>query len=386
MLRLRYAGQWVAWFSFMSGLAIVLESGGLARADVVAVKNLVTNDQAANPAQITDGHLQNAWGISSSPTSPFWVSANGAGLAVLYSVNPVTEATSKVGLEVTIPGAGSVTGQVFNGNAAGGAFNADNFLFVSEDGTISGWRGALGTTAEVLQLSSAANVYKGTAFETIIGNSYLLSANFRAGTIDVYKGSPGAPDLAGKFVDPGIPSGYAPFNIQNLGGTIYVTYALQDGAKHDDVAGAGHGFVSKFDAQGNFMGRVATMGPLNSPWGLAIAPSSFGSFAGDLLVGNFGDGRINAFTPAGTFVGQLPGLNGSPLSIDGLWALTPGNGGSGGNASVIYFSAGPQDESNGLFGALVSIPEPGPVVLGLLMSALTAAGLRWRTRSAAREA
>src|SRR5262249_49339721 len=151
--------------------------------------------------------------------------------------------------------------------------------FVSEDGTISGWRGALGTLAEVLKTGETNNVYKGTTLDTTNGHSYLLSANFRAGTIDVMKGDTSAPALSGNFVDPNTPAGFAPFNIQTLGNKIYVTYALQDAAKHDDDAGAGHGIVSAFDQQGSFLGRIGTMGTLNSPWGLALAPSSFTGFA-----------------------------------------------------------------------------------------------------------
>jgi uncharacterized protein (TIGR03118 family) len=334
--------------------------------------NLVTNDPVAHPAQITDPNLENAWGISFGPTSPFWVSDNGNGHATLYNVNPNTNATTIVPLVVTIPVTnpppltGTPTGQVFNTNA--GAFNGDLFLFVSEDGTISGWRGALGTTAEVLQTGSVANVYKGTTEATINGHSYLYAANFRAGTIDVLKGDAAAPDLAGKFTDPGLPSGYAPFDIRLLGGKLFVTYALQDASKKDDVPGPGHGFVSVFDTQGNFIGRVASMGTLNSPWGLAIAPSSFGQFAGDLLVGNFGDGRINAFDFfTNAFLGQLLALDGSALTIDGLWGLTVGNDGNGGSSNKLYFSAGPDEEMNGLFGVItasaVTVPEPGTILL-----------------------
>ena len=316
----------------------------------------MTDDQTVNAAAITDPTLKNAWGISFGPTSPFWVSANGSGVSNVYEVNPVTNAPTKLGLVVSIPGDGSVTGQVFNGNAA--AFNDDRFLFVSEDGTISGWRSALGTSAEVIVPGSTANVYKGTTEATIGGNSYLYAANFRAGTIDVIKGTAGAPDLTGSFTDPGIPAGFAPFNIRNLGDNLYVAYAVPDADKHDDVAGPGNGFVNVFDTQGNFVRRVGSQGTLNSPWGLAIAPASFGEFAGDLLVGNFGDGRINAFNLAtDSFVGQLPGVGGQPLSIDGLWALTTGNDVSAGNSQSIYFSAGPNGESNGLFGVIVS-PNP----------------------------
>jgi uncharacterized protein (TIGR03118 family) len=332
--------------------------------------NLVTNDPVAHPAQITDPNLTNAWGISLSTASPFWVSDNGSGLATLYRVDPNTNATTINPLVVTIPpiNSGTPTGQVFNTGAASGAFNGNLFLFVSEDGTISGWRNALGTSAEVLQLALSANVYKGAAEATINGQSYLYAANFRAGTIDVLKGDPAAPDLSGKFTDPGLPSGYAPFNIQLLGGKLYVTYALQDANKKDDVPGPGHGFVSVFDTQGNFLGRVATMGTLNSPWGLAIAPSSFGQFAGDLLVGNFGDGRINAFDLlTDAFVGQLLALDGSALTIEGLWALTVGNNGNGGSSNKLYFSAGPDEETNGLFGVITAsaatVPEPATILL-----------------------
>jgi uncharacterized protein (TIGR03118 family) len=332
--------------------------------------NLVTDSQGAHSASIEDPNLVNGWGVSFSATSPFWVSDNGTGLSTLYRVNPVTDVPTIVSLAVTIPWAGNPTGQASNPLSGSGAFNGDAFLFVSEDGTVSGWRGALGTTAETLALSSAANVYKGTTEGVVNNHGYLYSANFRAGTIDVLKGDAGAPDLLGKFTDPSIPSGFAPFNIRNLGGTLYVTYALQDGAKTDDVAGPGNGFVDAFDLQGNFLGRVGSQGSLNSPWGLAIAPASFGAFAGDLLVGNFGDGTIDAFNLSGPgFVGQLPGPNGAPLTIDGLWALTTGNDGGAGSGDKLYFSAGPDDESHGLFGLVRSVPDGG-AALSLLMIGL----------------
>jgi uncharacterized protein (TIGR03118 family) len=318
---------------------------------------LVTDNQAAHPAQITDSGLINAWGISFGPTSPFWVSSEGAGTSPLYSVNPLTQATTKVGLTVTVPG--HPTGQVFNSNAASGAFNGNVFLFVSTDGAISGWRGSLGTTAEVLQVASPSNVYTGAGFATISGSSYLYGANFLAGAVDVVKGTAASPSLAGSFTDPNLPSGYAPFNVQNLGGTMYVSYALKNEEGDEEVAGPGLGIVDAYDLQGNLLSRVATGGSLNAPWGLAIAPASFGSWAGALLVGNFGDGRINVFdSTTHSFLGQVTGPGGQPLAIDGLWAITPGNGGQGGSSSLLYFSAGPDEEAHGMFGVLVAVPEP----------------------------
>jgi uncharacterized protein (TIGR03118 family) len=342
----------------------------------LSVRNLVTDDPTVHAAQITDPGLVNAWGLSYAPTSPFWVSSNGTGQAQLYAVNPTTQATTKQGLTVSIPGDGTVTGQVFNSNA-GSAFGGDLFMFVSEDGTVSGWRGALGTTAETLAPGSSANVYKGVAFGTTGSNSYLYAANFRTGSIDVVKGSAAAPSLTGTFADPNLPSGYAPFNVQNLGGTLYVTYAQQDATKHDELAGAGLGVVDSYDLQGHLIARVATAGTLNAPWGLAIAPGSFGAMAGDLLVGNFGDGRINAYNPAThAFVGQVQDAGGGPLEIDGLWALSPGNGANAGSDSLLYFTAGPDDESHGILGVLTPVPEPSVTVL--LMVGL--AGLMTRSR------
>ena len=333
----------------------------------VSVDNLVTDDQSANPAQITDPGLVNAWGLSYSPSSPFWVSSNGGGTSTLYKVDPVTQATSKVALTVAIPGAGNVTGQVFNGSAS--QFNGDNFLFVSEDGTVSGWRGSLGTTAETL--TSMSGSYKGAAIAAVGGNSYLYAADFGRGSIDVFKGNAGATNLTGSFSDAALPSGYAPFNVQVLAGSLFVTYAQHVPGSMDETDGAGLGVVDRYDLQGNLLGRVASGGVLNAPWGLAIAPSSFGALAGSLLVGNFGDGHISAYNLAtDSFMGQVDGSDGQPLSIDGLWGLSVGNDGGAGSSQSLYFTAGPSDESHGLFGVLQAVPEPSEVamlVAGLLL-------------------
>ena len=341
----------------------------------VAVTNLITDDQNVRPATITDTNLKNAWGVSYLPGGPFWVSSNHASVATVYNVDPTTNTPSIVPLTVNIPGDGSVTGQVASNTSD---FNGDLFLFVSEDGTVSGWRPLLGSNAETLALASPNNVYKGAALATIGANSYLYAANFKSNHIDVFKGNAGAPTLSGSFTDPGLPSGYAPFNIQILGGTLYVAYALTDPSSPDDVPGPGHGFVDSYDVNGNFLSRIATQGALNSPWGLVIAPAGFENVGGDLLVGNFGDGAINAYNlTTHASDGPLKNLSNNPITIGGLWALTVGNGGQAGNNKLIYFTAGPNGETDGLFGSLASVPEPSTYFL-ILIATCVIARPRWR--------
>ncbi len=338
--------------------------------------NLVTNNPAVHAGQITDANLVDPWGVSFSSAGPIWVSNARSGTSTLYRIDPITDATSKVPLTVAIPGAGSPTGQNFNTNTASGAFNGDNFLFVSLDGTISGWRGALGTAAETLQTASTANTYTGSAFATIAGHSYLYAANFKNGTIDVVKGDVGAPNLTGTFTDPNLPAGYTPFNTQILNGKIYVAFVLRSGA----FTGSGGGVIDTFDLNGNFLSRVGSQGTLVSPWGLTIAPTSFGSYAGDLLVGNFGNGLINAYDLASnSFVGQLSNQDGSLVSIAGLWSLTTGNNGGSGSANELYFTAGPERGSNGILGSLRAVPEPGQVAY-LLGIGATGLGFAFRMR------
>jgi len=314
--------------------------------------NLVSDQP--NKALLQDTNLVNAWGVSFSSSSPFWISDNGTGKSTLYSVtNDASGAqVSKQTLEVTIPGEGNVTGQVFNNV---GGFNGDLFLFDSEDGTISGWRGALGTNAEVLTVRTGA-VYKGLALATTSNGPVLLAANFSEGTIDVYSTNS---TLIAQYADPLAPEGYAPFNVQALDGMVFVTFAKQDEDKEDDVAGAGNGLIDVFDPDTGTFHRFATgkdaggdLREINSPWGIAIAPSTFGQHAGQLLVGNFGSGTIMTFDANGDFQGLLRGTRGGAVSIEGLWALTFGNGGRAGSTNTLFFTAGPDDESHGLFGEL----------------------------------
>jgi uncharacterized protein (TIGR03118 family) len=230
--------------------------------------------------------------------------------------------------------------------------------------------------ADTIAPASTDNIYKGAAIGNVGGQDYLYAANFKAGTVDVYKGTTSAPALTGSFTDPGLPAGYAPFNVQNLNGSLYVTYALQDADKEDEVAGLGLGFVDRYNLNGNFAERVASGGTLNAPWAVATAPSSFGPMAGDLLVGNFGDGHINIYDPnTHAFLGQVLDASNRPLAVDGLWALSPGNDRLAGSSHLLYFTAGPNEEAHGLFGVLTPVPEPltyammlvGLGVLGLLI-------------------
>jgi uncharacterized protein (TIGR03118 family) len=317
--------------------------------------NLVSD--LAGVALLQDTNLVNAWGISFSSTSPFWVSANGTGLALLYSVtNDASGAphVTKVSREIGIPGEGTPTGQLFNNT---GGFHGDIFIFGSEDGTISGWRPALGNSAETLTNREGA-VYKGVTLAATSGGPVLLAANFAEGTVDVYDTNT---MLLHQYMDPDAPAGYAPFNVQSINGTIFVTFAVQDDKKHDDVPGRGHGLIDVLDPDTGVFSRFATgsdaggkLQDINSPWGMALAPDSFGVHGGELLVGNFGSGSIMTFDADGTFEGLLHG-QGGPLKIDGLWGLTFGNGGMGGVPGTLYFSAGPAGESHGLFGSV----EPG---------------------------
>jgi len=327
--------------------------------------NLVSDGAVA--ADLVDAALVNAWGLVASGTSPWWVADNGADLSTLYNGNT----GAKQALTVSVPGA--PTGVVFNGGTGfavsnGTATAPARFIFATEEGTILGWSPAVALTQAVVAVDNSAGgaVYKGLAIASTAAGDRLYAANFHAGTVDVFDA--GFHPVSAGFSDVALPSGYAPFGIRNLGGTIYVTYALQDADRKDDVAGVGHGFVNAFDTDGHLLRRVASRGRLNSPWGLALAPPDFGQFGGNLLVGNFGDGHINAFDlqrfeANGELQerGQLHAANGPPVTIDGLWALAFGNGASAGPTNALFFTAGPFDEEHGLFGKLVVTSPPAGI-------------------------
>lgn len=346
-------------------LGVFLSAKPISAAEVFDQTNLVSDGFV--PALNTDPDLVNAWGISSGPSTPFWISDNGTGLSTLYNGSGV-----KQPLVVTIPPSGSApTGQAFN--SGGSAFNSSLFLFATENGTVASWAPANGTNAvTAVDNSGIGAVYKGLALSGTGSSARLYATNFHNGTVDAFDGN-FASILPGTFTDPTLPAGYAPFNVQNIGGNLYVTYALQDATKHDDVAGPGHGFVDVFDSNGSFVKRLISQGALNSPWGLDIAPSSFGALAGALLVGNFGDGTINAYDPnTGAFLGTLRDNHGNPITIGGLWGLINGNGTNAGDPNKVYFTAGPDDEAHGLFGSLQVSAVPVPGTLGLLLSGIGA--------------
>ena len=314
----------------------------------------------------TDAQLKNPWGISFSPTSPFWVSDAGTGVSTLYNASGVKQA-----LVVTIPGPGGgvpgvPTGQVFNNAASFQLPNGANatFIFASATGTIAGWNGAAGPTAVTEVNGFPGSSFTGLAIAGSGSTARLYAANFGTGQIDVFNGSFAPVTVPGAFTDPTLPPGYAPFNVQNVGGNVVVTYALKDPVTGRDVPGAGHGFVNVFDQNGALIRRVATDGVLDSPWGVALAPASFGPFGGALLVGNFGDGTIHAFDFfTGAMLGQMTDATGAPIVNDHLWGIAFGNNGAGSNPNALYFAAGIDNEQHGLFGTLTATPEPGSLLL-----------------------
>jgi len=312
-------------------------------------------------AQLTDPDLVNPWGMAAGPATPVWVADNGTDKATIYPGFVGGSPIQKAGLVVNVPG-GAPTGQVFNGTPgfevhSGTASGPARFLFDSEAGLVTGWNPGVPPPPPSTQAQVGAAVpdaiYKGLAIATTPAGTLLYAADFHHGRIDVFDQGFNPVQLSGSFQDPAIPDGFAPFNVQELDGLLYVAYAKQDAEAEDEVAGPALGFVDVYSTDGQLLRHLIEHGQLNAPWGLALAPAAgFGRFSGALLVGNFGNGRINAYDPAtGEFLGRLRHEDGSPIEIEGLWALRFGNGVTG-DPTTLLFTAGIDDEAHGLFGAI----------------------------------
>jgi uncharacterized protein (TIGR03118 family) len=373
----------------LTGLAIAGyvgadNSGGYIETDLVVnqaaggVPTLRDGNGIVHIAKFFDPHLVNPWGVTSSPTSPFWISDNGAGVSTLYDT---TGAPQPLVVSIPAPGeplgrGGTPTGTVFNIARTSGGFQVSGvtsggiptsqpavFLFATEDGTILGWNPQVNPvgfdptkagTYAIIAVQTPGAVYKGLAIATDSGGvTRLYASNFHAGTVDVFDTGFHAAGAPGAFFDSTLPRRYAPFNVAVVNGKMFVTYAVQDEDAHDDVAGMGHGIVNTFDLAGGSRERFAQHGQLNSPWGIALAPAGFGALGGSLWIGNFGNGQINAYSLAtGEFVNKVRTPHGQAVVIEGLWSLRFGNGADGGLANTLYFTAGPNDEADGLFGSI----------------------------------
>jgi uncharacterized protein (TIGR03118 family) len=351
--------RWCGALVVVAAAFLIIVPSALAKnAGHYTQRNLVS-DQPGQ-AEVLDGDLVNAWGLAFGPTTPAWVSDAGADVSTLYSGAVGSTPVTKLGLTVSIPG-GEPTGTVFNGSGgftvhSGTSSGSSLFLFASESGNITGWSPAVPPPPPSTEAQPAVSVpdaiFKGLAIANTASGSHIYATDFHHGTVDVWDSNFAPVNNPGAFQDPAIPAGFAPFGIQTVNGDIVVTYAKQDAAAEDDVAGRGNGFVDVYDTSGGLLRHFASRGPLNSPWGIALAPQGFGEASGALLIGNFGDGRINAYDPvSGRFLGALRGNTGKRLAIDGLWALEFGNGVIG-SSQTLLFTAGPEDESHGLFGEL----------------------------------
>ena len=304
--------------------------------------NLVSNVSEYGASHI-DTNLVNAWGMAVGSTGAFWISSTEKEKTTIYDRDGNT-------LLPAIEVEGEPTGVVFNSSSdfvIPSTALVSKFIYVGEDGNVVAWSAGSSTT-EVADNSSEGAVYKGVTIAQDEGSNFLYIANFSEGEIEVLDKNFNYVEKG--FEDATIPTGYAPFNIQNIDGKLYVTYALQSSDKYDDVAGAGHGYINVFNTDGTFVKRFASGGTLNSPWGITKAPSGFGQGDGNILVGNFGDGRINIYNSDGDYKGQLKDGD-NPLTIEGLWALVfPKNGIPTGDQNTLFFTAGPDDEEQGLFG------------------------------------
>lgn len=343
-----------------SSSAEALRSPRARIAGVLAQTNVVSDgsaDGGAGNALATDPQLKNAWGLAFSTNGKPWVSANGTGLAQVYDAKGSVLLSVAVAPPTGQEGPSKPTGQVMNADSA--SFKGDKFIISTEDGTISGWQGGSSTTLRVDQ-SKQDSIYKGLALAKAAEGMRVYAADFHNGAIDVFDTNYMPVKAAGRFIDPFLPRGYAPFNVVEHDGSLYVTYAKQkQPEREDDDAGPGHGFLDLFDTEGHLLKRLVSHGALNSPWGVAFAPASFGRLSGRMLVGNFGDGKINVYELEGrgpAFHAEFEGAIGSSateaLVIDGLWAIVFAPDADGVNSRQLWFTAGPNDEANGLLGYL----------------------------------
>ena len=340
----------------VAALLILVGKTSAAGGNSFTVHNLVSDGSV--PADHVDPNLVNGWGITRGPTTPWWVSDNGTDKSTLYRGDGTI-----VPLVVRVEG--GPTGTVFNSTTSGFFLNPTaqaRFLFVTESGMVRGWNPAVQPTTAVTAVNRANvhAIYKGLAIASTSDGDRLYAADFHNARVDVFNGSWKLLNRPGAFQDPNLPEGYAPFGIQTIGGWVYVAYAKQDADREDEIAGSGLGIVDVYDLNGMFLRRAITGGELNAPWGLALAPDGFGEFAGDLLVGNFGNGLIHAYrvTASGAYQlhGSLRMTNGSPIVIDGLWGIGFGNGNAAGPTTSLFFAAGPDDESHGVFGVINPSP------------------------------
>jgi uncharacterized protein (TIGR03118 family) len=346
---------------------------------------LVSNSSAVvATANKIDANLQNPWGVAVAPGLPFWISDNNSNLSTLYSGIGAVETQTitgspNVGIAIPASAAGvqaNPTGQVYNGNGGfliqtSSGQESALFIFDGEGGTIAAWAVDSGATAVTAYDDGVANganhaVYKGLAIGTVGGATYLYATDLHNNKVDVFDTNFSKPAaMQGKFVDPNIPAGFVPFGVAALNGNLYVTFAKQDAAMHDETTGAGLGYVDIFDFSGNLMSQFASAGSLNAPWGIAIAPAGFGSLQGDVLIGNFGDGTINIFSPNGTalanFEGPLMSSSGQPMSFPGLWSLVFGNGDADKPLTTLFYTAGFADQTDGVFGGITVGSSPTPV-------------------------
>jgi uncharacterized protein (TIGR03118 family) len=356
----------------------MMSASGTTFADAALVSNKA---EVVATAATIDANLQNPWGIAVAPGAPFWISDNNSNLTTLYSGAGVQETqniTGSAGTGIAIPASAAgvqanPTGQIFNGTGGfliptSKGHETALFIFDGEGGLISAWAqdsGAAAVTAYDDGIINGPNhaVYKGLAIGAVGGATYLYATDLHNNKVDVFDTNFSKPAaMQGKFVDPNLPSGFAPFGITALNGQLYVTFAKQDSAMHDEITGIGLGYVDIFDFSGNLINQFASAGALNAPWGIAIAPAGFGSLQGDLLIGNFGDGTINIFSPNGmslaTFKGALMAGSGQPLTLPGLWALTFGNGDADKPVTKLFYTAGFASQTDGVFGSITATMTP----------------------------